>query len=192
MLQGEFIERVLAGTLSEPDIRNYIKGQPKKDLPGLLTYIHDRQGAIVAEGMFKDKGDFFNLQWREQFNKLYDVRTIVEKALEKNKERATLPDALDTEVFKCQFELAKVGGLISQEGEWIGGPIKLMVFALMINRMDGGMKPHKYRFSWKPFADYFGICTSDDLASYLSQSTEFTGQEEVDKYIAYLYPKGKK
>ena len=193
MYQGEFVEKVLAGALSEPDIKNYIKGQPKKDLPGLLTYIHDRQGAIVAEGMFKDKNDYFNLQWRDDFNKLYELSKMVEEAIGRNKKRATLPDVLDTAEFKCQYEMAKVGGLISQEGAWIGGPIKLMVFALMINRTPGAMKPHRYHPYWKPFADYFGICTRDDLASYFSQNTQFTGTEDDnEKYIEYLYPTDKK
>ena len=183
MLQGEFIERVLAGTLTDPDIRNYIKGQPKKDLPELLTFIHDKQGAIVAEGMFKDRNDYFNLQWREQFNKLYDVCTIVEEALGKNKKRATLPDVLDTEDFKCQFEMAKVGGLISQEGKWIGGQRKLAVFAKLMDVMPGVMKPHQHHPYYKPFEDYFGI---HNLSQAFCNSN-FSGKEEADEYQKYLY-----
>ena len=184
MYQGEFIKEVLAGKLSEQDIKNYINEQPKKDLPGLLVYIHDKQGAIIAEGMFKDKGEYFNFQWRDDFNKLYAVAELVKAEIKDEYKSKTFPDVLDTDGFKCQFEMAKDAGLISKDGEWIGGPVKLAVYAMMINKTNGAMKPHRYVPYWKPFEDLFG---KQNLSQYFANSS-FSGKEDkTDCYQEYLY-----
>ena len=114
MYQGEFIEKVLAGTLSEPDVRAFINSQPKEDLPGLLTFIHDKQGAIVAEGMFKDDCDFFNLQWKGQFEKLLTVAELVRDRMNTNNIQRTLPDFLTERGIKA-FDDAIEYGLIDKD-----------------------------------------------------------------------------
>lgn len=182
MIQGEFVEKVLAEALSEPDIKHYVNSQSKEDLNGLLKFIYKKQGAIIAEGLFKDRNGFFNLRWREQFEKLHAVNELIKERLGGSEK--SIPDVLDTDDFKCQLELAKVGGLISQDGEWIAGPVKLSVFAMMINKMPGAMKPHRYTPYWKPFEDYFGY---KNLSQYFATSS-FSGTEDnTDSYQKYLY-----
>ena len=164
MYQGEFVEKVLAGALSEPDIQAYIKNQTKKDLPGLLTFIHDKQGAIIAEGMFKDKNDYFNLQWRDDFNKLYAVAELVKARIDGDNKPKALPKVLDTPIFKALLLKAEKAGLVINN-HW-DSPTKLAKFVVLVNKTPGAMNAPVYRdgglLKVKPFEDYFG-------ASYLKQ-----------------------
>lgn len=88
MTQGEFIERVLAGTLTEPDIRHYIERLSQSDLRGLLKYIEDKQGGFIAEGLLRDQnGNLFNTNWAADFERLGIVAKLVRSRLPKAKQK---------------------------------------------------------------------------------------------------------
>ena len=171
MYQGEFVEKVLAGALSEPDIIAYIKSQPKEDLPGLLTFIHDRQGAIIAEGMFKDRGDYFNLQWRDDFNKLCAVAELVKESIGGNISHK-LPEELDTEIARYYFDKAIEKGWMTKEYKWLLGKEFCACFAVDMNKILWGITPgDKYeksakRMKYNPFTKLFGLKVGDLGSSY--------------------------
>ena len=121
MYQGEFIEKVLAGALSEPDIKAFIKSQPKEDLLGLLNYINDRQGAILADSLFKKDNDYFNMDWRVQYNKLQAVKDVINCFRD---QPLKLPTELDTELVRLLFNRAIEKGYIDIDNncyKWCDG-----------------------------------------------------------------------
>ena len=69
----------------------------------------------------------------------------------------SLPDVLDTPIMHTNLTVAKMVGLISEDGKWVGSNAKLAAFAFLMNKTDDAMKEHPYLVYYKPFEDYFGV-----------------------------------
>lgn len=181
MLQGEFIERVFAGALSEQDIKDYINSQKKKDLSVFLKYIYDKQGGLLAEGMLRDeRGRPLNPQWREQFQKLQEAAKLLEAKIGKKNKQGELPEILDTQLFNKYMLQAEKAKLVNNN-QW-SSPTKCAKFVVLMNKIPEAIKGHRYNndsFILKPFEDYF---KQANLAQYISScSLKHWSSEDLEK-----------
>ena len=90
MLERDFINGIIATGAerwTDGDIKEYIYNHPIERLESLSISIHERQGALLSESLFGEgKNDYFNLDWRNQFDRLGFAVNLIKERMEEHKE----------------------------------------------------------------------------------------------------------